>query len=82
MCTPTEEGKTATPRLIDGLTPEQFLSERFRADNCMSCGRGASGHTATTDAYGDPIVRCDADDEEDPLVMRAYHRRRLFGDLR
>jgi hypothetical protein len=65
-----------------GLTPAQFLAQRFAADNCMSCGRGASGHTVTADSYGDPVIRCDADDEEDPLVVRAYHRRRLFGDLR
>jgi hypothetical protein len=79
MCTPTDP---PDERLVEGLSPKQFLAERFRADTCMWCSRGASRHQITFDRYGEPVVRCDADDEDDPLVVRAYHRRRLFGDLR
>ena len=77
----TEQAKSADP-LIDGLTREAFLAERFRAADCDWCGRGAAGHTVTFDTFGDPVVSCDADEEDDPLVVRAYNRRLLTGGLR
>jgi hypothetical protein len=66
----------------DRPTPQAVLAQRFGARDCDWCGRGAAGHTVTFDTYGDPVVRCDADDEDDPLVVRAYNRRLLTGGLR
>jgi hypothetical protein len=59
-----------------------YLAERFKTDVCPDCGRAADGHTVTLDKYGDPRVRCDADDEDDPLVVRAANRRWMLGYLR
>ena len=71
----------------DRPTPKAVLAQRFGARDCDRCGRGAAGHTVTFDTYGDPVVRCDADDPgspywDDPLVVRAYNRRLLTGNLR
>jgi hypothetical protein len=58
-----------------------YLAERFKEDVCLDCGHGAGGHSATIDRYGEPRVRCDADDEDDPLTVRAYNRRWMLGYL-
>ena len=60
---------------------EADLRERFKDDLCLDCGRGAEGHTVGLDGYRDPRVRCDSDDEPDPLVVRAYNRRWMLGYL-
>lgn len=73
-------------KAADRPSPEAVLAQRFApngvAVDCEWCGRGATGHTVTFDTYGDPVVRCDADWEDDPLVVRAYNRRLLTGGLR
>jgi hypothetical protein len=58
-----------------------YLRERFKRDVCLDCGCGAEGHTVSLDAYDEPRVRCDADDEPDPLEVRAYNRRWMLGYL-
>jgi len=66
------------------LNPEAsdaYLAERFKHDVCLDCGRDADGHTVTLDGYGEPRVRCNADDEPDPVEVRAYNRRWMLGYL-
>jgi hypothetical protein len=55
---------------------ELFLARRFEREDCLHCGRGAAGHTAPVDRYGDRALRCNADDELwGPAAERAYFRR-------
>jgi hypothetical protein len=62
--------------------PDAYLAARFAGGRgCDWCGRGASGHTASLDRFGDPVVTCDAEFEEDPEVVRARNRRWMLGGL-
>ena len=73
------EAVTTPEQPFDG---EAYLRERFKGDVCLDCGRGAERHTVSLDGYGDPRVRCNADDEDDPLEVRAYNRRWMLGYLK
>ena len=67
---------------ISDFDGEVYLRERFKDDVCLDCGRDADGHTVTLDGYGEPRVRCNADDEPDPVEVRAYNRRWMLGYVR
>ena len=70
------------PRNPQGFDADAYLAERFKNDVCLDCGQDADGHTATLDDYDEPRVRCNAEDEPDPLEVRAYNRRWMLGYLR
>jgi hypothetical protein len=73
------EAVTDPPRQpFDG---DAYLADRFKHDVCLGCGRDADGHTVSL-VYGEPRVRCNADDEDDPLEVRAYNRRWMLGYLK
>ena len=48
---------------------------------CDWCGHGAEGHETQIDRYGDPVVRCLSELEDDPAVVRRHNLRLLLGGL-
>jgi hypothetical protein len=62
---------------------QEFLANRFASRDCDWCFCGADGHEVTVDRYGDPVVHCIADREnEDREAASAQRRRQMLGGLR